>query len=662
MSRGPSRPGHAQGSHPERRAAARSRLARALGAFGRALERRRHAEALGGIVREVEARSPELRSLASEALRARIESQRERLLRSGPCQALLPETFALVREVAERSLGTPHYDVQLMAGWGMARGMLVEMETGEGKTLAATLPACAAALAGIPVHVISANDYLVLRDAEALSPLYHALGLRVAAVTERERDPELRRRAYACDVVYATARQLAFDYLRDRSQRRAARADLARRVERIHGRARGGAELLLRGLCFAVVDEADSVLIDEARTPLVLAGRAQGAPETASYRRALRLAEALCESRDFRLQRVRGEPSLTEAGRARLEELAKPLPAPWSGPRWREELVTQALRALHLLRRDRDYLVRDGRVQIIDGPSGRVAGDRSWERGLHQLLELKERCQPSPAQETLARISYQQFFRRYLHLCGTTATAREVAAELAAVYDLGTLRVPTRLPLRRRALGLRVHATRSDFAEALLARVREVHRGGRPLLIGTGSLAASEELGALLARAGLPHRVLSARQDADEARVVAEAGTRGCVTVATQMAGRGTDVRLAAGVAELGGLHVVSTWVSPARRLDRQLVGRCARQGDPGSFEWIVCLEDDPLPLYFPRALLRWLVRRTPPGRPLTPWLGKLLTRLPQRAEERRHARMRRALVHLEEHLGDLLAFAGPGE
>jgi preprotein translocase subunit SecA len=655
------RPGLARGEYPERSDAEPSSGARALRSLRRALERaRRLAGAPCAIAGQVEARASGLDAAPEGELRRRIDEHRGRLLRRGGTDETLPETFALVREVARRVLGTPHYDVQLVAGWAMARGMLAEMETGEGKTLAATLPACAAALAGTPVHVISANDYLVERDAAALGPLYQALGLRVAAVLESDRDPELRRAAYACDVVYATAKTLAFDYLRDGLVRRRGRSGLARRVQRLHGEPPAAGRLLLRGLCCAVVDEADSVLIDEARTPLVLAARARREVDPRTHRCALRLAASLEEGRDFRLDRSASRVELTSPGRARLAGLAEPLPGFWAAPRRREDLVLRALRARHLLLRDRDYLVRDGRVQIIDPPTGRRSPDRSWEMGLHQLLELEEGCPVSAEQETLARISHQQFFRRYLKLAGTTGTAREVASELWSVYGLDTLRIPTRRPLRRRAHGTRLLRTRAAWSDALIAAVRDAHGRGRPVLVGTDSVRASEQVAALLHAAGLANRVLNARQDAEEARLIAEAGSGGRITVSTQMAGRGTDIRLQPGVAARGGLHVVATHLAAARRLDRQLFGRCGRQGDPGSTERILCLEDDLLASRWPRWLLAWLAR--PPERPIPRMMGKLLTWLPQRAEERRHAELRRALVHLEEYLGDLLAFAGPGE
>jgi preprotein translocase subunit SecA len=610
-------------------------------------------------VRSVELHASGLVNETEERLSGRVLDLRRRLAVEGLTDELISRSFAIVREVARRTLGMRHYDVQLMGGWVMARGMLAEMETGEGKTLTATLPACAAALAGIPVHVISSNDYLVERDAEAMRPIYEALGLSVGTVTEREREPDARRASYACDVTYGAGKQIAFDYLRDGLERAHARGRTPLHVERQDG-PRG--KPLLRGLCFAIVDEADSVFVDEANTPLILSGAGGSPEEAATYRRALRLGKTLSEGTDFRLDRRAGGVELTDHGQQRLEELSRPLQGIWTGPRRREEWVRQALSALHLFVRDRHYLVRDEKVQIIDQPTGRAAPDRSWQRGLHQLIEVKEGCPVTPQRETLARISYQQFFRRYLRLAGMTGTASEVAAELWSVYALHSVVVPTRLPLQRRGLGTRVFRSEEMKWSAVVERVLDSHRRGRPVLVGTCSVAASEHVSGLLTARGVAHRVLNARQDAEEASIVAEAGQPGRVTVATNMAGRGTDICLAPGIAERGGLHVIATQRSDAARIDRQLYGRCGRQGDPGSFESVLSLEDEPVSIHYPAWLRKLLSRLGRPGAPLGRRLGEALTRLPQRAEESRHARMRRSLVDLEEYLDDLLAFSGPRE
>jgi preprotein translocase subunit SecA len=655
------RPGAALGDRPERRDVRRGWLERTTHGLSGALARRRAVSPtrLDAFAASVTSLGRELADRGDDALGDEVTRLRSRLTYDGLREESLARSFAIVREVARRTLGTPHYDVQIIGGRVMARGMLAEMETGEGKTLTATLPACSAALAGVPVHVISANDYLALRDAEAMRPLYEALGLSVGAVSEAKRDPAERRDAYACDVTYGTSKVIAFDYLRDRLSHPTGSGGAP------HPRTgSGGAREapLLRGLCFAVVDEADSVLIDDARTPLVLAAPGDCADQQRTYRSALRLASQLVPARDFHLDRREGTIVLSEAGSKRLERMSRSMGGLWSGPLRREGWVREALRALHLFLRDRDYLVREERVQIIDQSTGRVAPDRSWDHGLQQLIELKERCPMSAERETLARITVQGFFRRYLRLAGTTGTAREVARELWSVYDLNTVRIPTRRPVRRTHLGCRVYAREEEKWEAVAQSVGAAHRSGRPVLVGTGSVEASERLARVLALAGFDHEVLNARHEAREAAIVSRAGRAGRVTVATPMAGRGTDIRLEAGVAERGGLHVIATQRCDARRLDRQLVGRCGRQGDPGSVEAILSLEDEPVVRHVPERIRHLAARIAGRGAPLWGWLGELLTSLPQRADERRHARMRRDLMELEAQLGDLLAFSGPGE
>ena len=571
-------------------------------------------------------------------------------------------SFALVRESAARALGQRPFDVQLVGGWVLLRGMVAEMETGEGKTLTATLPACTAALAGVPVHVITVNDYLARRDAEWMEPVYRALGLRVGVVASGM-DPEARRRAYACDVTYVTNKEVVFDYLKDRIAvgSRPGRLQLA--VRRL-ARARGGEEQLLhRGLHFAIVDEADSVLIDEARTPLIISGASQDRTQEEIFRGAVGLARELAPGRDFEVDDAERRVRLADAGRRRLEALGEELGGVFRGPQRREELVRMALTALHCFRRDHHYLVVDQKVQIIDEYTGRVMADRSWEHGLHQMIEAKEGLPFSARPETLARISYQRFFRRYLHLAGMTGTAREVAAELQAVYRLPVVRVATHRPVRRRWLGQRVTARSDEKWDRIARRVAELHARGRPVLVGTRSVAASELLAKRLEGLGIPHRVLNARQDREEAEIVAQAGGEGRVTVATNMAGRGTDIRLAPGVAERGGLHVISSERHEARRIDRQLHGRCGRQGEPGSTEGIVSLEDEVFDVHAgPLARLLAALGR---DRAATRWGRAALdaaVRLAQRRAERLHSRARRALLRHDANLDRMLAFSGRPE
>jgi preprotein translocase subunit SecA len=600
---------------------------------------------------------------ASDGELTRLGDTLRHALRSEGIESGQPvvEAFALVREIARRTLQMRHHDVQLVGGLLLLRGMVAEMETGEGKTLTATLPVCTAALAGLPVHVITVNDYLAARDAEWMKPVYHALGLTVGVITHGM-DFEARRAAYACDVTYCTNKEIVFDYLRDRIV-------LGRRPNRIHlqiERLSGGParvhRLLLRGLHFAIVDEADSVLIDEARTPLIISGAAGGTDEQRVYHAALSVADQLGPGDDFVIEERERTVRLTPAGEDRLDELARPLGGVWTGRQRREELVRQALTARHVIVRDKHYLVRDSTVQIIDEFTGRVMEGRSWEGGLHQMIETKEGCPLTGRHDTLARISYQQFFRRYLRLAGMTGTAREIAAELWSVYRLVVVPVPTNRPLQRRRGPTRVYPTAEVKWEAIIARVADVFRTGRPILLGTRSVASSEHLSRLLTAAGFPHRVLNAQQDREEAEIIAQAGEKERITVATNMAGRGTDIRLAPGVAELGGLHVIATELHEARRIDRQLFGRCGRQGDPGGHEAIVSLEDDLVTVHAGRlgAMRRFITPLS--GRRAVRWVGAYVLRRAQAAAERVHSRMRRDLLKMDEHLENVLAFSGHRE
>jgi preprotein translocase subunit SecA len=415
-------------------------------------------------------------------------------------------------------------------------------------------------------------------------------------------------------------------------------------------------KLLLRGLCFAIVDEADSVLIDEARTPLILAGSGANDTENAHlYRDALGFASGLERGRDFELDQ-RGGVALTPRGVDRLEARATGCDGIWSGPRRRAEWVTRALVALHVFETDRHYLVRDGRVEIIDASTGRSASDRSWSEGLHQLIQVKECCPVTAPAEPLARVSYQHLFRRYLRLAGMTGTAREVSRELRATYRLDTVPIPRHEPCRVRVQPSRIFASDEERWRAVVARTAELHASGRPVLVGTCSVASSESLSQQLDAAGVPHDVLNARDDVNEANTVARAGEPGRVTVSTRMAGRGTDIPLADGVSELGGLHVIATEKAEARRIDRQLRGRCGRQGDPGSYEELHSLDGGPLSrLVAPMlrrictSLLRLSFHRT----------VLALTYLAQRAEEMGYAQERRVLEWQEEKLEELLSFSG---
>ncbi len=591
------------------------------------------------------------RSLA--ALRAEAALLRPLLRRDGFTDALVAQSFAIVRETAALTVGKRHFDVQLAGGYVLLSGRIAEMETGEGKTLTATLAAATSALGGIPVHVVTVNDYLATRDAEEMGPLYEALGLSVGCVVQ-SKQPHERRAAYRCDITYCTNKDVTFDYLRDRLRLKGRPRALRHALEQVAGST--GAELTLRGLHFAIVDEVDSVLIDEARTPLILSGDTGDTGLERTHREALSLAGALERERDFVIEHHETSVRLLDAGKARLTELAAAMRGVWTGPNRREEMTRQALTALHLFHRDKHYLVEEGKVVIIDENTGRTMADRSWEKGLHQLIEVKEGCALSGQRETLARLSYQRFFRRYLRLSGMTGTAQEVAGELWSVYRLKVARIPTRLPVQRRYAPLQIFATAELKWAAVVEAILREHDKGRPVLVGTRSVEASERVSALLLDAGLKHRLLNARQDKEEADTVAHAGEPGVVTVATNMAGRGTDIKLTQKSLAAGGLHVIVTEMNDAGRIDRQLYGRCARQGDPGSTETFVSLEDELMVRYGIAA--RKLI-----GRALTdPRAGRLAFHLAQKRAERVHAMLRNEVLEMDDYLGDLLAFAGRAE
>ncbi|MEP0202184.1 MAG: preprotein translocase subunit SecA [Halioglobus sp.] len=602
-----------------------------------------------------------MRAETEEALRDRVITLRQSLYAKGFEIDLVVESFAIIREMSYRKLGMRHHDVQLAGGFAMLSGKVAEMETGEGKTLTALLPACTAALAGVPVHVITVNDFLVARDASELSPVYESLGLSVGVIAEGM-DLSERRVAYRCDVTYCTNKQIAFDYLKDSLLLEQESRPLHLQLEGLYRENPRAERLLMRGLCFAIVDEADSVLIDEARTPLVISGQGEPGAETELYHQALSVARGLEPGVGFTIRNREKQVELTEVGRQQAREETSEFGGIWLGSKRRREMITQALVALHIYQLDIHYLVKDDAIMIIDEYTGRVMADRSWEQGLHQMIEAKENCPMTGRQETLARISYQRFFRRYLQLAGMTGTAQEITGELWSVYHLDVQRVATHRPLRRIQLEDQHYLSEDDKWIAIVAVVKRLFDEERPVLLGTRTVADSERLSALLADAGLHHVVLNARQDAEEATVIAQAGGRAKITVATNMAGRGTDIRLEGTVTELGGLHVLATCFHEARRIDRQLFGRSGRQGDPGSFQTIVSLDDEIFTHYLGTTLVG-LIKRINGGRRQVPQgISKTLRYFVQWRAELHHRRVRRELMKMDDNLGDILAFSGRSE
>jgi preprotein translocase subunit SecA len=590
------------------------------------------------------ARSDALREVGDNSFAELTAQCRGRLAAEGLAKDAVSEAFALAREATRRVLGFAHHPVQLTGGLLMLDGKLAEMETGEGKTITALLPAACAALAGIPVHVVTVNQYLATRDAEQLAPIYRMLGLSVGLI-DADADAEQRRAAYRCDVTYCTNKDLVFDYLRDRMA-----------IGQVHGRARrlirelgapADQRLLLRGLFFAIVDEADSVLIDEAVTPAIIGADTGNEDESAvaHYRAAAAIASTLALRDDYevdaRLHRVR----LTARGRERIDARAADFPPFWAGPRRREELVVQALSAIALYRLGDDYIIQDGQIVIVDRSTGRVLAGRKWQLGVHQSVEAKEGVTISQDRSTTARTSYQRFFQRYQRLCGMTGTGWEVGAELWRDYRLRVVRVPTHRPIARRRKPDRLFSTEARKFAAVAQRVEEFHSVGRPVLVGTRSVEASERLGALLGERGVVCRILNATREKQEAEIVALAGQFRAVTVATNMAGRGTDIKLEDATRALGGLVVLATERNDEARVDRQLFGRSGRQGDPGLAQAFASL-DDALIKRHALPILVALCRRT--HGPLRSIIGRLLWSQAQWAAGRKAAVIRAEVARAE--------------
>ena len=594
-------------------------------------------------------------------LQQQLAQAQHRVQREGLAGQAGQVACALVAEVARRVTGRQAYREQHMAALGLLRGCMVEMGTGEGKTLATALAAGVAALAGSPVHVFTANDYLVERDARQFQSFYQWLGLDVGWVLSGD-DADRRRTAYRQPVTYVTARELAFDYLRDRLHHGTGQSELQRHSGLLLGR---WGTPLLRGLCVGFIDEADSVLVDEAQMPLLLSQPADQAAQRAFVWQAHQLARQLQRDADFTLPGNGGRPVLTPQGQARSATLALTLGPMWQRPRHRQQALLTALMALHVLQRDADYVVvpqtdTHGRsvqvVQIVDRHTGRQAHGRQWQQGLHAQVALKEGCELPAHSRTAAQISFQHLFRRYHHLGGLSGTLAEARRELHLLYATPLVRVPLRLPSRAQQLPPQCWPDEATRRAAVVRRVAALSAQGRPVLVGCESVVASEALSQALQLAGLPHRVLNARQDAHEAAVVARAGHAGHITVATRMAGRGTDIKLDTPARSAGGLHVLSCQFNTSRRHDRQLIGRSARQGEPGSHEQWLVAQDPQLP-----ALLRVALRlnlRCPAG--LKQIVLLPLLRLTQWQQQRQLASARWRLFRLDMNQQQQLGFAGP--
>ena len=597
--------------------------------------------------------------LADEKLREEAMALRDVFRRGRDSQADLERAFAVVREVAFRRIGERPFLVQVAGAMAIEAGCVVEMATGEGKTLTATMPATLAGWRGRGVHVVTTNDYLAKRDGEWMDSVYRFCGLRTAHI-EQQMEPRQRREAYLADVTYCTNKEVTADFLRDRlalGQLAGLPAALLAKIS--EGAGSGTDRVVQRGLQQAIVDEADSILIDEAVTPLIISGQAPNPEQVEAFRQAAELAEQLEPDRDFKVNSRYREIDLTPSGTQKLAELAVAKGGIWAGARRREELVTQALTARTFYALGKQYVIDEAKVVIVDEFTGRLMPDREWRDGLHQAVSAKEGVEVQAPKDTYARVSFQRFFRLYRKLSGMTGTAAEARREFWQIYHLPVVVIPTNRPCIRTRLPDRVHANEGAKWSAIVERIKDIHRTARPVLVGTRSVRASEHLSELLTAEGLEHAILNATKHAEEAQIVAGAGQAGRITVATNMAGRGTDIKLGRGVADKGGLAVIATERHEAGRIDRQLYGRAARQGDPGSAEAIVSLEDELATRYAPH--LSGTIRRRFGGvdREISTPLTRRVLDVAQRRAQRMALRQRKSVLSTDDWLDEYLGFAG---
>jgi preprotein translocase subunit SecA len=637
--------------------------------FGSVNERK--VRAYRGVVNRINALETNYEALSDEALRNKTAEYRQRLARGAKIDDILPEAFATVREAAKRVLNMRHFDVQLMGGMVLHQGKISEMRTGEGKTLVATLPAYLNALEGKGVHVITVNDYLANRDAEWMGQIYRFLGMTVGVIVHGLYDNE-RRQAYAADITYGTNNEFGFDYLRDNMKYTLA-------------------DMVQRGHRFAIVDEVDSILIDEARTPLIISGPTD---DRSDFYKSVDAVVPFLREEHFELDEKQRSVTFTEIGSEYIEQVLQERGI-LDGPMYAPDNVSvvhhcnQALRAHKLFQRDKDYIVKDGEVVLIDEFTGRMMPGRRLSEGLHQAIEAKEGANIQPENQTLASITFQNYFRLYDKLSGMTGTANTEASEFAEIYKLDVVEVPTNRQVKRLDIDDEVYRTAKEKNVAILEDILETHKRGQPILVGTVSIDKSEKLSALLKQKGVPHQVLNARYHEQEAQIVAQAGVPGAVTIATNMAGRGTDIQLGGNldmrvklalrgdetpeqITQLrrdimsdieqkkekalaaGGLYVLGTERHESRRIDNQLRGRTGRQGDPGKSKFYICLEDDLLRIFAAErldAIMRGLGIQE--GEAIVhPWMNKALE-TSQRRVEQRNFEIRKNLLKFDDVIND---------
>jgi preprotein translocase subunit SecA len=609
---------------------------------------------------KIEAQAQTWREMSDHLLRKRLLDFRLAFHRGGKnLDELVIDALAAIREVSDRQVGLRPFVVQLMGALALHRGYLAEMATGEGKTLTAGLAGVLAGWTKRACHIITVNDYLVRRDEEWLKPIYQFCGVSVGYVTA-DMKPLERRHEYSRDITYTTSKEVLADFLRDRLQL-GALANPTRRLIRSllspQFAARDG--LVMRGLDIAIVDEADSILIDEAVTPLIISTTHKNEHLREASLIANEIVSELQPAEDYEVDPRYREVNLTPNGINRLKERCSQYGGLWRGNDRRVDIIQQALTAREFFHRGKQYIIDKGKVVIVDEFTGRPMPQRTWRQGLHQAIEAKEGIEVTDPTETIARLSFQRFFRLYRCLSGMTGTAKEASEEFWQIYKLPVISIPTNKPCIRKQMPDRVFASDSSKWEAIADEVKRLHESGRPVLIGTRNVAASERLASLLDERGLTYRLLNAVRLQEEANIVALAGQKNQITIATNMAGRGTDIKLGTGIAEFGGLHVIATERHESGRVDRQLFGRAARQGDPGSAQAFVSIDDELLRRYLHPAILRQVCGLINKGLPGYEKAAKAAFGVAQRNAQKIAYKQRCSVLRMDDWLDQALSFAG---
>ena len=597
--------------------------------------------------------SPKYEKMTDAELKEAMIPYQEKALRLQLKDKHLNEAFALIREASFRVLGMRHYAVQLAGGLAICDGTIAEMATGEGKTLTASLPGIAIGWARRGCHIMTSNSYLAKRDAEEIKPLYEFCDISVGHIEESYENDD-KRKAYNSDVTYCTNKDVAADFLRDQIALGKQKTLADNLLQKIHGGQEPTySETVLRGLEFAVVDEADSVMIDDAVTPLLISGDAGLSPNADMYIEAGRIADTLKETQDYILKRKFRDVELTDSCKEELKKTCEAKGGIWKNTNRREELIMQALEARFYFLKNKQYIIKEDKIVIVDESTGRLMEDRFWRNGTHQAVEAKEKVTVTSGKDTFARISFQKFFRFYRQVSGMTGTAQEAKQEFWRIYQLPITVIPRNRKNVCKYQWNRIFHNSDNRWKAVVKSIQDIHAQGRPILIGTSSIESSKHLHDLLEAAEVEHVVLNALEHEGEAEIVANAGKKGAITVATNMAGRGTDIKLTQEVQDLGGLHVIGTEKFISKRIDRQLYGRCARQGNPGSVQCFLSVDDELLKINIP-----WLVKFTKVAFPFLPFKSLLYSRA-QKVSMAQSKDQRERILESDTYLESSLGFSG---